>query len=66
MPVRIMSPYSLCSFSMIVKWAKDGLLKANDGKMLVNDGEMLVNDGERLINDGEISIWSYTHSSIID
>ena len=32
------------SFSMMVKWANDGLLQANDGKMLVNDGEILVND----------------------
>ena len=37
---------SWCSFSMMVKWANDGLPQANDGKMLVNDGEMLVNDGE--------------------
>ena len=37
---------SWCSFSMMVKWANDGLLQANDGKMLVNDGQMLVNDGE--------------------
>ena len=42
-------PYSRCSFSMMVKWANDGLLQANDGKMLVNDGEMLVNDGEMSI-----------------
>ena len=44
---------------MMVKWANGGLLQANDGKMLVNDGEMLV-------NDGEISIWSYTHFTIIN
>ena len=36
---------SLCSFSMMIKWANDGLLQANDCKMLVNDGEMLVNNG---------------------
>ena len=30
----------------------DGLLQANDGKMLVNGGEM--------------SVWSYTHLTIID
>ena len=41
---------SRCSFSMMVKWANDGLLQANDGKMLVNDGEMLV-------NDVEMSVW---------
>ena len=35
-----------CSFSMMVKWAKDGLLQANDGKMFVINGEMLVNGGE--------------------
>ena len=34
--------YSRCSFSMMVKCANDGLLKANDGQMLVNDGEMSV------------------------
>ena len=44
---------------MMVKWANDGLLQANDGKMLGNDGEILV-------NDGEMSIWSYTHFTIID
>ena len=49
---------SRCSFSMMVKWANDGLLQANDGKMLVNDGEMLV-------NDGVMSVW-YTHYTIID
>ena len=37
--------YSWCSFSMMVKWANDGLLQANEGKMLANDGETLVNDG---------------------
>ena len=59
--------YSRCSFSMMVKWENDGLLKAYDGKMLVNDGGLLVNDGERLVNDGgmvvndgEMSVWSYT------
>ena len=51
--------WSRCSFSMMVKWANDGLLKANATKMLVNDVEML-------INDGEMSIWSYTHYTIID
>ena len=40
--------YSWCSFSMMVKWANDGLLQANDGKMLVNDGERFVNDGEMM------------------
>ena len=49
---------SWCSFSMMVKWANDGLLQANDGKMLVNDVEMLV-------NDGELSVWSFTHFTII-
>ena len=44
---------------MMVKWANDGLLKANATKMLVNDVEML-------INDGEMSIWAYTHYTIID
>ena len=34
--------------------------------MLFNDGEMPVNDGEKLVNDGEMSIWSYTHFTIID
>ena len=45
------------------------LLKAHDGKMLVNDGKRLVNDGEMHVNDardGEISIWSYTHFTIIN
>ena len=57
--VWILFPYfSWCSFSMMVKWANDGLPQANDGKMLVNDGEMLV-------NDGEMSVW-YTHFTIID
>ena len=37
---------SWCSFSIMVKWANDGLLHANDVKMNVRDGEMLVNDGE--------------------
>ena len=36
---------SWCSFSMMVKWANDGLLQANDGKM---------------------SVWTYTHFTIID
>ena len=50
-------PYpSWCSFSMMVKWANDGLLQVNDGKMLVNVGEMLVNDGEMLVNDGEMLV----------
>ena len=57
---------SRCSFSMMVKGAKDGLLQAYDGKMLVNDGEMLVYDGEMLVNDGVMSIYSYTHFTIID
>ena len=48
------------------QWWNDGLLQANDGKMLVNDGKMLVNDGEMLGNDVEMSIWSYTHFTIID
>ena len=34
--------YSLCSFSMMVKWANDVLHQANDGEMLVNDGEMSI------------------------
>ena len=50
----ITSYYSRCSFSMMVKWAIDGLLQANDCKMLVNDDEILV-------NDGGMSIRSYTH-----
>ena len=37
---------SRCSFSMMVKWANEGILQANDGKMLVNDGEMQFNDAE--------------------
>ena len=55
-----------CSFSIMVKWANDGLLQANDGKILVNDGEMLVNDGEMLVNGGEMSICSYIHFTIIN
>ena len=51
--------YSRCIFSMMVKWANDFLLQANASKMLFDDGEMLV-------NDGEMSIWSYTHFTIID
>ena len=50
---------SRCSFSMMVKWANDGLLQANDGKMLFNDGEILV-------NDGEMSVWSYTQFTLIE
>ena len=42
----------------MVKWAIDGLLQANDGKMLVN--------GEMFVNDDKMSIWSYTHFTIID
>ena len=57
--------FSLCSLSMMVIWANDGLLQSNDIKMLVNDGEMLVNDGEMLVKDGEMFIWSYTHFTII-
>ena len=62
----IRNKYSLCSFSMMVKWANYGLLQAYDGKMLDNDGEMLIKDGEMLVNDGEMSIWWYTHFTIID
>ena len=51
---KIAVSYSRCNFSMMVKWANDGILQANDGKMLINDGEMLV-------KDGEMSVWSYTH-----
>jgi len=51
---------------MMVKWANDGLPQANASKMLVNDGEMLVNDGEILGIDNEMSIWSYTHFTIIN
>ena len=51
---------------MMVKWANYGLLQAYDGKMLDNDGEMLVNDVDMLVNDGEMSIWWYTHFTIID
>ena len=51
----LFSEYSRCSFSMMVKWANDGLLQANDGKMLVNDGEMLVNDGELSVDHSLIS-----------
>ena len=57
---------SRCSFSIMVKWANDGILQANDGKMLVNDGEMLIDDGKMLVNDGEMSVWSYSHFTIID
>ena len=35
-------PNSRCSFSMMVKWAHDGLHQANDGEMHVNDGEMSI------------------------
>ena len=42
------------------------ILQANDGKMLGYDGEMPLNDGEILVNDGEMSVWSYTHFTIID
>ena len=49
-------PFSRCSFSIMVKWANDGLLQANEGKMLVNDDEMLVNDGDMLVNDGEMLV----------
>ena len=41
---------SRCSFSMMVRWAKDGLLQSNASKMLVIDGEMIV---------------AYTHFTII-
>ena len=51
---------------MMVKWAIDGLLLAKVGKMFFNDGEMLFNDGEKLVNDGEMSIWLYTHFTIIN
>ena len=34
--------------------------------MLVNDGEMLFNDGKMLAKDDEMSIWSYTHFTIIN
>ena len=58
---------------MMVRWANDGVLQANATKMLVNDCEMLVHDGEMLVNDGEIlvndvemSIWSYTHFTLIN
>ena len=50
---------SLCIFSMMVRWANDGVLQAYATKMLVNDGEML-------INDGEMSLGSYTHFTMID
>ena len=43
---------SRCSFSMMVKWANDGLLQVNDGKNALNGREM--------------SVWSYTHFTIID
>ena len=43
---KLFHKFILCSFSMMVKWANDGLLQANATKILVNDGEMLVNDGE--------------------
>ena len=46
--------------------SENGLFHANDGKMLVNDGKMPVNDGEMLGNGGEMSIWSYTHFTIIN
>ena len=51
---------------MMVRWANDGVLQANATKMLVNDCEMLVNDGEILVNDVEMSIWSYTHFTLIN
>ena len=43
----------------MVIWVNDGLLQAYSSKMLVNDGEMLG-------NDGEMSIWPYTHFTILD
>ena len=43
---------------MMVKWTIDGLLQDNASKMLINDDEMLV-------NYGEMSVWSYTHFTII-
>ena len=50
---KLFNKWSLCSFSVMVKWANDSLLQANATKILVNDGEMLVNDREMLVNDGE-------------
>ena len=47
----VCSHLSRCSFSMMVRWANDGVLQANATKMLVNDGQMLINDSERLVND---------------
>ena len=46
---------------MMVNWQNDGVLvlQANATNMPVNDGEMLV-------NDGEMSIWPYTHLTIIN
>ena len=44
---------------MMVKWANYGLLQVNDGKMLFNEGEILV-------YDDEMSVWLYTHFTIID
>ena len=41
-----------------VKYANDGLLQANANKMLGNDGKILA-------NDGEMSVWSYSHFTII-
>ena len=58
--------YSWCSFSMMVKWANDGLLQAMIIIFLINiclymiiqsnDAERLVNDGEILVNDGEMFV----------
>ena len=36
-------------------------LQSNDGKILVNDGQMPVE-----VNDGQMSLWSYTHFTIIN
>ena len=41
----------------MVKWAYDGFQ--------VNASKMLVNDGEVLVNDGDMSVWSYTHFTMI-
>ena len=35
---------------MMIRWANDGVLRANSAKMLANDGEMLVNTGEMNVN----------------
>ena len=66
--INTLTPGSLCSFSMMVKWAYDGLLQANARKMLlmmVKCSSMMMKCSLMMVKCSAMMVkWVYNHTFI--